>query len=117
MIFFFLISSLKADISGKLLFGYQGWFGAPGDGSDWNYWKHWSFQNVPPDCNSLTFDFHPDLSEFDSDELFETEIPTNNGGKLNLYSAYKYKTVRRHFEWMQVGIMYESPLIICYDFS
>jgi len=102
MIFIFLIGSLKADITGKLLFGYQGWFGAPGDGSKFNNWKHWSHGS--PDCNTLTFDFHPDLSEFNSDERFATVIPTNNGGKLDLYSAYKYKTVRRHFGWMQVGI-------------
>ena len=26
---------------GKLMFGYQGWFGTPGDGSAMDQWQHW----------------------------------------------------------------------------
>ena len=48
----FVASVVDADIDGKLLFGYQGWFGAPGDGSQFNGWKHWS--RGEPACDTLT---------------------------------------------------------------
>jgi len=28
-------------LDGKLMFGYQGWFGCPGDGSPLDTWEHW----------------------------------------------------------------------------
>jgi hypothetical protein len=41
------------------------------------------------------------MSELDADELFSTSLtyPNNTIGKL--YSAYKQKTVMRHFRWMR----------------
>ena len=51
---------VHADIRNKLLLGYQGWFGAPGDGSEDNKWRHWS--SGTPTGKTLTVDMHPDLS-------------------------------------------------------
>ena len=44
---------------------------------------------------------HPDLSEFDSDELHKTEIMLQNGNNMHLYSCYNKKTVKRHFNWLK----------------
>ena len=40
-------------------------------------------------------------SEFDQDELFQSEVPLKNGQMMDLYSAVTPKTVQRHFDWMQ----------------
>lgn len=87
-------------LTGKLMMGYQGWFACPGDGSANNRWVHW-FRNNTPDAANLTIDFWPDLSEFDADELFATSLTYSNGSPAKLYSAYKQKSVVRHFKWMQ----------------
>ncbi|MCU0784279.1 MAG: Ig-like domain-containing protein, partial [Verrucomicrobia bacterium] len=87
-------------MTGKLLMGYQGWFACPGDGSAYNRWVHW-FGNNTPDADNAHFDFWPDTSELDADELFSTSMTYSNGTPAKLYSAYKQKTVVRHFKWMQ----------------
>ena len=87
-------------LTGKLMMGYQGWFAAPGEGSANNRWVHW-FRNSNPAATNATFDFWPDTSELDADELFDTSMTYANGSPAKLYSAYKQKTVVRHFKWMQ----------------
>lgn len=87
-------------MSHKLLMGYQGWFSCPGDGSAQNSWVHW-FRNNTPNAANAGFDFWPDTSELDADELFATSMTYANGSPVKLYSAYKQKTVVRHFKWMQ----------------
>jgi hypothetical protein len=84
----------------KLLMGYQGWFGAAGDGSQNNRWFHW-FRSQTASAANATVDFLPDLSEFDADELFPTLMTYSNGAPVKLYSAYNQKTVLRHFQWMK----------------
>jgi hypothetical protein len=87
-------------LNGKLLMGYQGWFACPGDGSQPNRWVHW-FRNQTPTATNVTVDFWPDVSELDEDELFQTGMKLRNGSPAKVYSAFKQKTVARHFKWMQ----------------
>lgn len=84
----------------KLLMGYQGWFACPNDGSLPNRWVHW-FRNNNPIANSATVDFWPDISELDADEQFATGMTLPDGSPAKVYSAFKQKTVIRHFQWMQ----------------
>ncbi|MBE0543604.1 MAG: hypothetical protein IH623_19840 [Verrucomicrobia bacterium] len=99
--FFRLVSGVDAStMNRKLLMGYQGWHSAPGDGSAQNSWVHW-FRNNTPTAANATYDFWPDTSEFDADELFNTSMTYADGSPAKLYSAYKQKTVVRHFKWMQ----------------
>ena len=98
--FFRLASGVDAStMNRKLLMGYQGWFSTPGDGSAQNSWVHW-FGGAPTAANA-NFDFWPDTSELDADELFSTSMSYSNGSPAKLYSAYKQRTVVRHFKWMQ----------------
>ncbi len=100
-LFFQLASGVDAStMNRKLLMGYQGWHSAPGDGSAQNSWVHWFRYNTPIAANA-TYDFWPDTSELDTDELFSTSMTYANGSPAKLYSAYKQKTVVRHFQWMQ----------------
>jgi hypothetical protein len=77
-------------LNGKFLFGYQGWFAAPGDGSPYDSWKHWSHVNL-----------WPDMSDYDTNEKFPTQLILPNGKNAVGFSSYRYETVRRHFEWMK----------------
>jgi hypothetical protein len=90
----------RSTLNRKLLMGYQGWFACPGDGSPPNRWVHW-FRSQTPVANNATVDFWPDISELDPDELFATDMTLTNGSPAKLYSAFKQKTVVRHFKWMK----------------
>src|SRR5207237_9769382 len=62
----------------KMLFGYQGWFLCPGDGSPANRWTHW-FRNDAPTAANLTIDLWPDTSELGADELCPTGLAYGDG--------------------------------------
>jgi hypothetical protein len=84
----------------KLMMGYQGWFACPGDGSALNRWVHW-FRNNTPAASNATVDFWPDTAELDADELFATAMTLPGGSPAKVFSAYKERTVVRHFRWMK----------------
>jgi hypothetical protein len=86
-------------LDGKVLLGYQGWFGCPDDGSPAKNWSHWA-RGVPA-ADTLVIDLYPDLSEFDRDELCAVPGMTIGGKPAYLYSAWNAKTVLRHFRWMR----------------
>ena len=91
-------------LKGKVIFGYQGWFGCPGDGSQVNQWFHW-FRDNSPDAPGLTVDFWPDTSELSARELCQTNMLLPDGSHASAFSAYNESTVVRHFKWMeQYGI-------------
>lgn len=86
----------------KLLFGYQGFFHAAGDGSAFGeYWQEWSAdREKPPSEDTVVVDNWPDLSEFDADELFPTRLRYADGRAAPVYSSFKRKTTIRHLRWM-----------------
>ena len=87
-------------IRGKMLFGYQGWFSAPADGSTVNEWHHWLSATGTP--SRFVVDMWPDLTEYDADERFVPPGLTFPDGKpAAVFSAFKDKTVARHFAWMR----------------
>jgi hypothetical protein len=89
----------------KLLFGYQGWFACPGDGSPLQGWEHW-FQPPRSDGTRVRVGMWPDVSELDADERCQTSLALPDGRRADLYSAFNPKTVDRHFRWME---QYELP--------
>ena len=90
-----------ATLDRKLLFGYQGWFGCPGDGSPLNAWEHWFRRGGPATAATLRVDMWPDVSELAADERCQTPFTLPDGRKAELYSAYNPRTVDRHFRWME----------------
>jgi hypothetical protein len=82
---------------GKHLMGYQGWFGAPGDGHNGG-WSHWFGGNPTPE--DATFDLWPDTRELFDSELWSTTMTLKNGQPARLFSSHHERTVRRHFDWM-----------------
>jgi hypothetical protein len=87
-------------LEGKVLFGYQGWFLCPGDGSDFNRWHHW-MQDNPSAPIQLFVDLWPDMREYEPDERFPTGLFLPNGDPADVFSSYNQKTVVRHFRWMK----------------
>lgn len=84
----------------KVLFGYQGWFGCPGDGSDMNTWIHW-YKTDDDGNDYLGVDLWPDMREYEEDEHFETLETLPNGEPATVFSSYNQKTVLRHFKWLE----------------
>ena len=87
-------------LNGKLMFGYQGWFACPGDGSPLDTWEHW-FRRGMPAAATLRVDMWPDVSELSESERCNTPLMLPNGRPAQLYSAYNPRTVDRHFAWLQ----------------
>src|ERR1041384_4648342 len=86
-------------LEGKVLFGYQGWFNCPGDGSPRPTWSSWA--RGIPSADTLPIDLSPDLRELDADERCEVPGMTIGGKPAYVYSAWNHKTVLRHFRWMK----------------
>ena len=85
----------------KLMFGYQGWFACPDDGSPLGAWEHWFVRGQPARVATLRVDMWPDTSELSAEERCPTPLTLPSGAPAQLYSAYNPKTVDRHFRWMQ----------------
>jgi hypothetical protein len=86
----------------KVMMGYQGWFLAPGDGSNTNNpWNHWfrGGTTATPDAANLTVDMWPDMSEYT--DKFNTNMTNADGSTAQLFSSYSLSTTRKHFEWMR----------------
>lgn len=84
----------------KVLFGYQGWFGCPGDGSPPDRWVHW-FRNNTSTATNATVDYWPDTSELTPSETCATGMTHPDGTRAVVYSSYAQKTILRHFQWME----------------
>jgi len=95
------------------MFGYQGWFGCPGDGSPLNSWEHWFRRGVPA-AATLRVDMWPDVSELSESERCNTELVLPDGHPAQVYSAYNPRTVDRHFAWLQD---YELPGVFLQRFT
>lgn len=90
---------------GKVVVGYQGWFGCPTDDSGIGLWGHWSSDAENISIDTIHFEYWPDTTELTEDELCPTGIFDAQGNELYLYSAYHPLTIKRHFLWMaQYGI-------------
>lgn len=103
---FFLSSVLFADevdpstLHGKLMCGYQGWFHAEGDGTDFGF-HHYQGRGGKFEPGNCSIDIWPDMSEMDEDEKFPTAFKHADGSPAYVFSSQVRKTVVRHFQWME----------------
>jgi hypothetical protein len=90
----------EGDVVGKIYAGYQGWFNAPGDGSN-NGWVHWSKQGKLLAAGAdVNFELYPDTREYT--DLYSTSLgKLGNGEEAQLFSSRDQSTVDLHFKWMQ----------------
>jgi hypothetical protein len=88
-------------LTGKVMCGYQGWFGAPGDGSSEPGWRHWTKSRGPLADGNAKIDLWPDVSELDANQRFPTGFKMADGSPAEVFSSFERPTVLKHFEWMQ----------------
>ncbi len=88
------------DVVGKVTVGYQGWFAAPGDGSPFNNWWHWTQTGGAPSATNTGIKSWPDTREYTA--TFPTAYNNApNGRPGNLFSSYPDQTINTQFLWMQ----------------
>ena len=66
-------------LTGKVMCGYQGWFGAPGDGRSEHGWRHWTKNRGPLADGNAKMDLWPDVSELDPSQRFPTGFKMADG--------------------------------------
>lgn len=95
-----LATEAAAGIRGRVIVGYQGWFGCPGDFGDNKVWQHWFVRGVRPEF--LTVDLLPSVREIDPKDLCDTGLPRADGhGTIKLFSSQNPNVVNTHFRWMR----------------
>jgi hypothetical protein len=86
---------------GKVMCGYQGWFGAPGDGRSEQGWRHWTKHYGPFADGNAKVDLWPDVSELAANQRFPTDFKMADGSPAEVFSSFEKPTVLKHFQWMQ----------------
>ncbi|GAB5554967.1 MAG: hypothetical protein Sapg2KO_45580 [Saprospiraceae bacterium] len=92
-------TSAHTSYTGLSMFGYQGWFGTPGDGGT-NSWRHYQ-KSGRFEPGTASIEYWPDMRETDQDERYETAFIFDNGAPATVFSSVNPKTVNRHFQWMK----------------
>lgn len=85
-------------IAGRLIIGYQGWFGCPGDFQGNPGWSHWF--NGTPAAGNFIVDMLPDTSGMAAEDLCETGLTRLDGTPLRLFSSQTPNVVAYHFALM-----------------
>lgn len=86
-----------ASYEGLVMAGYQGWFRAPGDGSD-RGWVHFG-RGRQFDDTHCTIDLWPDVSEYE--KTYETTFKHSDGQAARVFSSLDAGTTDLHFKWMR----------------
>jgi autotransporter-associated beta strand protein len=87
-------------LKGKVMAGYQGWFGTPNDLDDNGLWRHWGGSTIVPE--NFKIDMWPDLTEYDPSQLARAaDVVTRSGQPAYLFSSRNYAAVQKHFRWMR----------------
>jgi len=90
-------------LTGKVMCGYQGWFGAPGDGHSQPEWRHWTNIPVRSRMAMRRWISGPDVffSELDASQRIPTGFKMADGSPAQVFSSFGKPTVLKHFQWMQ----------------
>jgi hypothetical protein len=89
----------QTGVSAKVIVGYQGWFGCPGDFEGNTGWRHWFLANDAPD--QLTVEQIPSTRGIDDRDLCLTSLKRPDGAPIKLFSSQNPRVVATHFRWMR----------------
>jgi hypothetical protein len=92
-------ATARSALAGRLIVGYQGWFGCPGDLDGNSDWQHWFVKGVRPEF--LTVDALPSVRELEPQDLCDTGLRRADGSPVRLFSAQNPHVVSTHFRWMK----------------
>jgi hypothetical protein len=90
-------------LAGRLILGYQGWFGCPGDYAGNQRWQHWVIQEKDknsPTPDNIRVDMLPAVQGTPEDELCRSGMRTPDGAPISLFSSQNEKLVLTHFRSM-----------------
>ncbi len=92
-------TALGAELVGKVMCGYQGWFRTPEDGTATG-WHHYSGKKTfePGACS---IDLWPDVRELPAAARVATGFHHPDGSVAEVYSSVNPAAVKLHFEWMR----------------
>jgi len=90
---------IHQSLDNKLIVGYQGWFGCPGDFENNTRWQHWFLNTDRSD--DLLVDQLPSVREIAPDNLCATRMKRADGSPIFLFSSQNPRVVKTHFQWMQ----------------
>ncbi len=89
-----------AGLKGRMIVGYQGWFGCPGDAPGNQNWEHWFFNNKP-DAANLSVDMLPSVKGIADEDLCPTGLTRADGTPIKLFSSQNPRVVAQHFRLMR----------------
>jgi hypothetical protein len=89
-----------AGLDGRLIVGYQGWFGCPGDFGTYPGWSHWFFHDKPEAAN-FAVDSLPVTDGLPASALCPTGLAHADGSPISLFTAQDPGLVALHFRWME----------------
>jgi hypothetical protein len=92
-------SDANSGLAGKMIVGYQGWFGCPSDFEKNNNWQHWFLGDVRQD--HFTVDLLPSVREINTEDLCDTGLHQSDGSATRLFSSQNEHVVGTHFRWMK----------------
>ena len=87
-------------LSGRLIVGYQGWFGCPDDAPGNTQWEHWFYKNNPR-VDDLAVDLLPAIGQFRNEDLCPTNLRRDDGTPIKVFSSQNARVVATHFKWMR----------------
>ena len=85
-------------IVNKVMCGYQGWFGTPGDEGGYKSFGHYCDSKGEFKPGFCSIDFWPDMSEYE--KTYDTEFTYADGTKATVFSSQDASTADLHFKWM-----------------
>lgn len=88
------------ELTGRLIVGYQGWFGCPQDAAGNVRWEHWFHKNTPG-VDNLAVDLLPAVGQLRPDDLCPTPMRSADGSPIRLFSSQNARVVATHFQWMR----------------
>jgi hypothetical protein len=85
---------------GKVMFGYQGWYGHPDDESAYpDYWHWGDISVISTDYRDV--EMYPDLREYCSDEKYPTAYTFADNSISPVFSSGNRHSIMRHIKWVR----------------
>lgn len=93
-------STVARELQGRLIVGYQGWFGCPEDAPGNTRWEHWFHKNSPR-AETLAVDLLPSVGQLNAEDLCPTQLRRADGSVISVFSSQNARVVATHFRWMR----------------
>jgi hypothetical protein len=95
-----LSAAASEGLDNKLIVGYQGWFGCPGDLQGNGDYQHWFIGGIA-DADHLGVDLLPEMSAIPATARCPTKMHHSDGTVAEVFSSENADVVAAHFHMMQ----------------